>query len=194
MLTTIISTMLAGLGLATPSSPTADLVPAMVEGVTLTVTQRSGDIEDLGDNQYRTTLWATGTLSNSSGSQSTGVYLSCLVDHNTEIVDCTGLLGVGGNTVAIGYEFEDGDVSYSIDNDATTGQLVAWDKWYVDQLIHVMPPVDENGDPDTSSGSILSGNGPGAIIVVSGRLLLPYRSEWLIIIDGVIMNPEVIWF
>lgn len=173
---------------------TTEPTPAMVEDVTLTVSQRGGDIEDLGDDQYETTLWASGVISNGSASQNTSIYLSCLVDHNTETVDCTGQLGVGGNTVAIGYKFEDDYARYRIDEDATTAQRVAWDEWFVDQLIHVMPPVDENGDPDTSSGSILTGNGPGAIIVANGWLILPYRSEWLIIVDGVIMNPEVIWF
>lgn len=189
-ISTAIISVLAGL----TSLPSSEPTPAMVEDVTLTVSQRGGDIEDLGDDQYETTLWATGVLSNSSTSSNTSIALSCLVDHNTETVDCTGTLGVGGNTVAIGYKFENDYARYRIDEDATTAQLIAWDKWFVDELIEVMPPVDENGDPDTSSGSILTGNGPGAIIVARGWLVLPYRSEWLIIVDGIIMNPEVIWF
>jgi hypothetical protein len=193
MTTAIISTLLVSSAL-TAAPQATEPTAAMVEDITLTVTQRSGDIEDLGDDQYQTTLWATGVLSNGTNSQNTGVYLTCLVDHGTETIDCSGTLGLGGNTVAIDFEFEDGDVYYAIDSASTTAQRVAWDKWFVDQLIHVLPPVDENGEPDTSSGSILSGNGPGAIIVWQGRLVLPYRSEWLIIVDGVIMNPEVIWF
>ncbi|MBC8074295.1 MAG: hypothetical protein IAG13_38605 [Deltaproteobacteria bacterium] len=194
MLHCIVSLLVAGVSFVGPSvlppSTSTDATPAaaMASGPSLTVTSSSGDLVDLGGGRFRSTLYSQGVIANGTNT-ATAIALSCILDHGEQTVQCAGQVSRNGSSAAIGLQYQDGEAGYRIEASASNALRVAWDLWYVDELVSVFPPIDDNGDPDTSWGSILTGSGPGAIIVAGAWALILYQSDWLLYVDGALMNP-----
>lgn len=179
-----ISILTTSLALFAPTfaAPSSDPLPAMVTGASLAIDDVDVTVTNLGDGHYESELRAAGTVTVNDVTVNTWLVLDCEADSSAQSLQCTGGIRLGTSDAPIGLQYLDGEAHYALGEDFVQTHSKIWELWFTELLIDGVPPADENGN------RIIYGWEWSGAIIIGGRILW-VESDWLWIIDGVIMNP-----
>ncbi|NVB39482.1 hypothetical protein G6O69_16690 [Pseudenhygromyxa sp. WMMC2535] len=180
------------------SEPVAEPM-ATPEGA-LTITHAAVEVTDIGDGQFSSSLTAVGSISNGLAPAPTALALDCLVDNAVQVLDCSGSISGPGGEMPIGMTWVEGVAHYSTSAAALDASIngLLFTNWYNEFLVNVIPQ-DDDDDDDDDCGYCGGGAPRGGVIVLEDVIVtgdvgnvIFMQDDWLIIVDGVVMNPELI--